>query len=117
MRSVRRAIAAELAQVRAVVETLSVEAVSDIRRAGSGAKEKLVSADREPRLKLRDRPNVKLCVDRAGCRARALLGSSTSSLSFGKGRPPAAEPTWVRTGLVRRMTTGPESHAALRDLS
>jgi hypothetical protein len=44
LRSVRRAIAAELDQVGAAVEALSVEAVDEIRRAGAGAKEKLVAA-------------------------------------------------------------------------
>jgi phenylacetate-CoA ligase len=44
LRSVRRAIAAELVQIGAAVEALTVEAVDDIRRAGTGAKEKLVSA-------------------------------------------------------------------------
>ena len=44
LRSVRRAIAAELVQAGAAAEALTVEAVDDIRRAGTGAKEKLVSA-------------------------------------------------------------------------
>ena len=42
--SVRCAIAAELDQAGAAVETLTVEAVGEIRRAGTGAKQKLVSA-------------------------------------------------------------------------
>ena len=44
LRSVRRAIAAELDQAGAAVEELTVEAVAEIGRAGTGAKEKLVSA-------------------------------------------------------------------------
>jgi phenylacetate-CoA ligase len=44
LRSVRRAIAAELDQVGAAVETLTIEAVDEIGRAGTGAKEKLVAA-------------------------------------------------------------------------
>jgi hypothetical protein len=42
--SVRRAIEMELGRLGATVETLKVEAVEEIRRVGSGAKEKLVSA-------------------------------------------------------------------------
>jgi hypothetical protein len=42
-RSARRAIEAELDRVGAAVETLTIEAVREIRRAGTGAKEKLVS--------------------------------------------------------------------------
>jgi phenylacetate-CoA ligase len=44
LRSVRRAIAAELDQAGAAVEELTVEAVDEIGRSGTGAKEKLVSA-------------------------------------------------------------------------
>jgi phenylacetate-CoA ligase len=43
LRSARRAIAAELDRAGADVETLIIEAVDDIGRAGTGAKEKLVS--------------------------------------------------------------------------
>jgi phenylacetate-coenzyme A ligase PaaK-like adenylate-forming protein len=42
--SVRRAIEAELDQIGAAVEMLTVEAVDEIGRVGTGAKEKLVSA-------------------------------------------------------------------------
>jgi hypothetical protein len=44
LRSVRRAIAAELDHLGAAVETLTVEALDEIGRAGTGAKEKLVAA-------------------------------------------------------------------------
>ena len=44
LRAARRAIAAELDQVGAAVETLTVEAAGKIGRSGTGAKEKLVSA-------------------------------------------------------------------------
>jgi phenylacetate-coenzyme A ligase PaaK-like adenylate-forming protein len=40
--SARRAIEAELMQAGAAIETLAIEAVDEIRRAGNGAKEKLV---------------------------------------------------------------------------
>jgi hypothetical protein len=40
---VRRAIAAELDQAGAAVEVLTVEAVDEIGRSGTGAKERLVS--------------------------------------------------------------------------
>jgi hypothetical protein len=43
MRSARRAIKPELDHVGAAVETLTVEAVDEIGRAGTGAKEKLVA--------------------------------------------------------------------------
>jgi phenylacetate-CoA ligase len=43
LRSARRAIEAELDHIGAVVETLSVEAAADIGRAGTSAKENLVS--------------------------------------------------------------------------
>jgi phenylacetate-CoA ligase len=44
LQSVRRAIEAELDQSGAAVDTLTIEAVNDIGRAGTGAKEKLVAA-------------------------------------------------------------------------
>jgi phenylacetate-CoA ligase len=44
LRSARRAIEAQLEQVGAAVETLTIEAVDEIGRAGTGAKEKLVAA-------------------------------------------------------------------------
>jgi phenylacetate-CoA ligase len=44
LRCARRAIEAELDQVGAAVETLTLEAVDEIGRSGTGAKEKLVSA-------------------------------------------------------------------------
>jgi phenylacetate-CoA ligase len=44
LRSARRAIAAELDQAGAAVDTLAIEAVDEIARSGTGAKEKLVSA-------------------------------------------------------------------------
>jgi phenylacetate-CoA ligase len=44
LQSARRAIANELERVGAVVERLTVEAVAEIARVGTGAKEKLVSA-------------------------------------------------------------------------
>lgn len=42
LRRARQAIEAELDQVDAVVETLTVEAIEQIKRTGTGAKEKLV---------------------------------------------------------------------------
>jgi phenylacetate-CoA ligase len=44
LQSVRRAIEAELDQAGATVDTLTIEAVDDIGRSGTGAKEKLVAA-------------------------------------------------------------------------
>jgi phenylacetate-CoA ligase len=44
LRSARRAIEAELEQAGAAIETLAIEAVDEIGRAGNGAKEKLVGA-------------------------------------------------------------------------
>jgi hypothetical protein len=43
LRSARRVIAAELDHIGAAVEALTVEVVAEIGRAGTGAKEKLVS--------------------------------------------------------------------------
>jgi phenylacetate-CoA ligase len=43
LRSARRALAAELDRVGAAVEALTIEAVDEIGRSGTGAKEKLVS--------------------------------------------------------------------------
>ena len=43
VRAVRRAIRAALDRVGVAAETLIVEAADEIRRAGTGAKEKLVS--------------------------------------------------------------------------
>jgi putative adenylate-forming enzyme len=44
LRSARRAIEAELNQAGAAIESLTIEAVDDIGRSGTGAKEKLVAA-------------------------------------------------------------------------
>jgi hypothetical protein len=44
LRSARRAVEAKLDHLGAAVETLTVEAVDEIGRAGTGAKEKLVAA-------------------------------------------------------------------------